>query len=246
MENSATPRPERLPGYDGGPLTHRPELLDQPLFWWEHLYSSVREEEAEDLLFGADPDAVDDFRQQMGEEGAWPVFTVPLAAGRLHVVHRIDEDPGIDFLVHRPEWAQAELVARLDGHFMGPGLSWSELVAAADSALAGGSTDDPDCRLLLLLPALGDSAVPDGAVERLAAALRPRTGVEDPDGFAVALLEQQEPWGPVRWTTGGDGSRINDGGWSPRNPGNRALSPARLARVSAALAPDPGSVSPRG
>ncbi|MCY9785141.1 hypothetical protein KIK06_14745 [Nocardiopsis sp. EMB25] len=238
MADNASSHPDRPPGYDDDPLTHRPELVDQPLFWLGHLYSMVEDEETEELLFGADADAADDFHQRLHENGGWPTFTVPLTGGRLYVVHRTgDDDPGTDFLLHGPGWDRAEPLACVDGHFMGPGLSWPELVAAADT-LPGGSTDDPDSRLLLLLPAFGDSAVPDGAAERLAAALRSRTGVEDPDALAAALLERQGPWGPVRWTTTEDGSRTNDGGWSSRNPGNHfAWSPERLSRVSAALTP---------
>lgn len=63
---------------------------------------------------------------------------------------------------------------------MGPGLSWSEMTAAADNNLPGGSTTDPHARLLLLLPAFGDNAVPDDAVDRVTAALRIRTRVEQP------------------------------------------------------------------
>ncbi|MFD4737967.1 hypothetical protein ACFWNR_25050 [Streptomyces virginiae] len=63
---------------------------------------------------------------------------------------------------------------------MGPGPSRAELTAAADNGLPGGSTTDPHARLLLLLPALGDDAVPDDAVRRLAGALRARTRVASP------------------------------------------------------------------
>ncbi|WP_244258543.1 hypothetical protein [Streptomyces sp. Tu 2975] len=125
-----------------------------------------------------------------------------------------------------------------DGHFMGPALSWPELTAAADHGLPGGCTTDPDARLLLLLPALGDNDLPDDAVERLTSALRALVGVEDPEVVAAALLESQSAPGAATWTTIGDGVRVNHGSYSYRNPANGfALPPARLARVSAALAP---------
>jgi hypothetical protein len=170
---------------------------------------------------------------------AWPVFTVPLAGDhRLYVVYRaFEEDEGIDYLLHHPDWDMAERLAQDEGHLMGPGLSWAELTAAADSGLAGGSTTDRHARLLLLLPAFGDDAVPDDAVDRLTAALRARTRVEAPDRLAAALLKDQGPCGPVRWTTAEGGYRINDGGYSFRNPANRFAWPAaRLARVADALA----------
>ncbi|MEU1300158.1 hypothetical protein [Streptomyces shenzhenensis] len=121
---------------------------------------------------------------------------------------------------------------------MGPGLSWAELASAADNGSAGGSTTDPHSRLLLLLPAFGDAAIPATAAERLASALHARTAVEDPEQLAVALLEAQGPCGPTHWTTSRDGQQINDGFYSFRNPTNGfALSADRLARVTAALAP---------
>src|SRR5690349_25081790 len=98
---------------------------------------------------------------------AWPVFTVPLAGDhRLYVVYRaFEEDEGIDYLLHHPDWDAAEHLAADEGHFMDPGLSWAELTAAADNGLRGGSTTDTHARLLLLLPAFGDDAVPDDGVE---------------------------------------------------------------------------------
>ncbi|MFF7209197.1 hypothetical protein ACFZAU_01510 [Streptomyces sp. NPDC008238] len=239
MTHSAEMHPDRIPGYDGGPLAHLPELLDEPLFWLGHLYSCVQSEEAEELLFGADFDAAEDFHRRLSGRTDWPTFTVPVTAGRLHIVHRnLEGDMGTDYLVHHPGWDRAELLARDDGHFMGPGLSWPELAAAADNGLSGGSTTDPNSRLLLLWPAFGDDAVPAAASERLVAALRARTAVEDPEQLAAALLEGQGACGPARWTATGDGPRINDGRYSFRNPANRfALPPDRLARVTTALAP---------
>ncbi|MFE7760362.1 hypothetical protein [Streptomyces sp. NPDC057438] len=240
MTNSAELQPARIVGYDTGPLAYRAGLLDAPLFWLGHLSSCVQSEEAEELLFGADHDAAEDFQRRLWERGEWPAFTVPLAADhRLHVVHHtVPDDTGTDYLLHHPDWDQALLLARDDGHFMGPGLSWPELVAAADNVLPGGSTTDPHSRLLLLLPAFGDDAVPDDAVGRLADALHARTTVEDPEALASALLEDQGAAGPARWTTAGFGFSVNDGEYSFRNPANSfALSPERLARVATALAP---------
>ncbi|MFE3186044.1 hypothetical protein ACFXKR_35025 [Streptomyces violascens] len=238
--NSADLHPARIPGYDGGPLTYQAGLLDEPLFWLGHLSSCVQSEETEELLFGADHEAAGDFQQRLWERAQWPAFTVPLATDhRLHVVYRtFADDPGTDYLIHHPDWHQAELLARDDGHFMGPGLSWPELVAAAANALPGGSTTDPHARLLLLLPAFGDDAAPEDAVGRLASALHARTSVENPEALASALLEDQGAPGPAHWTTARHGFSVNDGDYSVRNPANRfALSADRLARVSTALAP---------
>ncbi|RPE36819.1 hypothetical protein EDD38_5200 [Kitasatospora cineracea] len=230
----------RTPGYGGrGAFGRFPELLDEPLFWLGHLCSWARGEVVEEMLFGADYEAAEEFHRGLSGRAEWPVFTVPVAAGRLHVVHRNAEgDVGTDYLLHHPDWDRAELLARDDGHFMGPGLSWPELTAAADNGLPGGSTVDADSRLLLLLPACGDTAVPAEAAGRLAAALRARTAVEEPERLAAALLEGQGPRGPVSWSVVGDGPRISDGRYSFRNPANPfALSADRLVRVAAALAP---------
>ncbi|WP_240926078.1 hypothetical protein [Streptomyces sp. JB150] len=238
MTNSATTHPSRIPGYDGGPFTHRPELLAQPLFWLGHLYSCAAEAEAEELLLGADEEAAAEGQRRLLEGDEWPVFTVPLRGGhRLYVVYRAaPDDPGVDYLLHHPHWERAELLAQDEGHFMGPALSWPELCAAADNGLPGGSTSDPGARLLLLLPALGDEAVPDEAAGRVAAALRACTAVEAPEALAAALLDAQGPAGAARWSTAGGVGRVSDGPYSYRNPDNHfALPPARLARVSAAL-----------
>ncbi|MGV9629120.1 hypothetical protein [Streptomyces sp. NPDC003487] len=233
-------QPARIPGYEGGPLTYQARLLDEPLFWLGHLYSCIQSEEAEELLFGADYEAAGAFQRRLWERTEWPAFTVPLAADhRLHVVYRsVTDDRGTDYLLHHPDWDRAELLARDDGHFMGPGLSWLELVAAADNALPGGTATDPHSRLLLLLPAFGDDAVPDDAAGRLADALHACTSVEDPEALAAVLLEDQGAPGPARWRNAEHGCSVNDGEYSFRNPSNLfALSADRLARVAAALAP---------
>ncbi|MBO1330904.1 hypothetical protein J3486_06475 [Streptomyces sp. VRA16 Mangrove soil] len=233
-------RRDRIPGYESGPLAHRSELLDEPLFWLGHLTPCVLvNEEAQELLWGADLDAAEAFHRELTGQARWPVFTVPVRGGRLHVVYRnLTDDRGIDHLLHPGAADRAELLASDDGHFMGPALSWSELTAAADNRLPGGSTTDADARLLLLLPAFGDADVPDDAADRVAAALDALTAVEDPQRLATLITEHQGPCGAPQWTTGPDGVRRNDGPYSYRNPANRfALPPDRLALVSAALAP---------
>ncbi|GAA2626338.1 hypothetical protein GCM10010411_74040 [Actinomadura fulvescens] len=235
--------PVQIPGYDGGPFTHRPELLDEPLFWLGHLASCAHDEETDELLFGADYEAASDCQRRVWEPADWPVFTIPLATGaRFHIVYRtLKADPGIDYLLHHPSWEQAELLAQDDGHFMGPALSWPELLAAADNSPSGGSISDPHARLLLLLPSFGDAAVPNSepsAVERPTKALRDRTRVKEPRKLAVALLGGQGQWGPAPWTTTSTGVRVNTGSLSPRNPTTDfALPLPRMARVAKALAP---------
>ncbi|WP_406841804.1 hypothetical protein ACICHK_43105 (plasmid) [Streptomyces sp. AHU1] len=238
--NSAGLHPAQIPGYDSAPLRAEAALLHEPLFWLGHLYSCAQSENAEKLLLGTHHDAADDFQCRLWERAEWPTFTIPLAAGHsLHIVHRtFVDDARTDYLLHHPDWDQAELLAQDDGHFMGPGLSWPELVAVADNGLPGGSTDDPHARLLLLLPAFGDTATSDDAFVRLTAALRARTAVEEPDVLASELMKDQGVAGPVHWTFDEHGFYINGGEYSFRNPANRfALRADSLARVASALAP---------
>ncbi|MFI0408925.1 hypothetical protein [Actinomadura sp. 3N508] len=148
-----------------------------------HLSTCTHDEDTDELLFGADYDAAEAFHSRLWEPAGW---TGGLAR------------------LHHP--------ARDDGHFMGPALSWPELTAA-DGSLPGGSTSDPDARLLLLLPCLGDEAV------------------------AAAILGGcQGQCGPVEWTAVTEGVRVNTGGYSFRDPANGfALPQAWLARVAGAL-----------
>jgi hypothetical protein len=233
--NDADLHPARIPGYHDGPFGRRPELLEERLFWMSHLYSWS----GGGRLFGAGYDWAEhrSFQQRLWQRGDWPAFTMALAGGhRIHVVYRtVQDEEGVDHLVHHPDWERAELIARDDGHFMGPGLSWPDLITAADNGLPGGTTD-PHTRLLLLLPALGDDGLPPDAVHRLAAALRTRLDRHDAEPLAAAMLDDQGLTGPVRWTSNERGTRTNDGPYSYRNPANDFALPAdRLARVSAAL-----------
>ncbi|MCX5410156.1 hypothetical protein OHA37_00015 [Streptomyces sp. NBC_00335] len=226
-----------IPGYEGRPLVHRPGLLDEPLFWPGHLYSCAHDEDTEELLFGADYDAAEEFHRELIEQAQWPVFTIPLTGGHLlHVVYRAwKDDPGVDYVLHHSSWERALLLATDDGHFMGPALSWTELLYAADNQLPGGSSADPDSRLLLLLPALGDDRTPESAAPRLAAALTALTVVEDPEALATALADGQGAAGPSRWKSK-NGVRGDNGAHSYRNPSNAfALPPEDLARISSAF-----------
>lgn len=233
------PMPIDIPGYDGGPYTHRPELLDDPLFWVGHLHSYAQDELAEELLHGEDESEAAALFNSLLAGPEWPVFTVPLVDGhRLHVVYRaFEEDEGVDYVVHHPAWKEAELITADEGCFRGPGLSWPELIGAVDNGIPSGSTDAPDARLLLLLPALGDAALPTDATARVAAALAARTRVADPDRLATALLETQGYWTGTDWSRTEDGALVSTGDYALRHTAARP--PAALNRITAALAPVP-------
>ncbi|MET7813873.1 hypothetical protein ABZT26_23835 [Streptomyces sp. NPDC005395] len=139
--------------------------MNERWFWLAHLHSWADITDAEELLYGADYEAAGAFQHRLFAQASWPTFTIPLRTGhRIHIVYRtFEEDEGVDYLLHHPDWDLAELLATEEGHFMGPGLSWPELVAAAGNALPGGTTTAPHARLLLLLPALGNDAPPNDA-----------------------------------------------------------------------------------
>ncbi|WP_329254289.1 hypothetical protein OG223_28095 [Streptomyces sp. NBC_01478] len=226
----------KIPGYEGGPLVEGGGHLDNPLFWPVHLGSCLRGEDAQRAAFGADWDAAMRLYNVLSAEKEWPTFSVPLRSGHtIHIVYRnYDGDRGVDYLIHHPTWPSAEILAVVDGHFMGPGLGWPELLSAASQQSAKG-VGDHDSRLLLLFPALGDAQLPDDAAIALTTALRTLTWIEEPADVASLLLENQGHWAPAYWTSA-NGVRINDGSHSYRNPGNAfALPGGRLLEISNAL-----------
>ncbi|MFD3455686.1 hypothetical protein ACFWVC_26360 [Streptomyces sp. NPDC058691] len=226
----------KIPGYEDGPLVQGTAYLDDPLFWPVHLGSCLRDEDAQRAAFGADWDAATELYRVLSAEREWPVFSVPLSSGHtIHVVYRnIEGDRGVDYLIHHPAWSAAETLAVDDGHFMGPGLAWPELLSTARQPVTEGIAD-PDARLLLLFPTLGDARLPDDAAVALTTALTALTVIEETAEVATMLLENQGQWSPAHWRLA-DGVWINDGGHSYRNPANTFALPAgRLSEINHAL-----------
>jgi hypothetical protein len=226
----------KIPGYEGGPLIEGGAHLDDPLFWPVHLGTCLRGEDAQRAAFGADWDAAMELYRVLSAEQEWPVFSVPLHSGHIiYVVYRnFDGDRGTDYLIHHPTWPAAEILAVDDGHFMGPGTAWPELLSAARQSSTRG-VDDPEARLLLLFPTLGDARLPADAAATLTTALAALTLIEDPAEVAGLLLKNQGQWTPAHWRLA-DGIWINDGGHSYRNPSNAfALPEGRLREISNAL-----------
>lgn len=216
-----------IPGYEADPLVEGDEYLERPLFWPCHLSSLLHAEEAQELAFGADWDAVGELGDELRSTGSWPVFTVPVGNGcAIRVVYRnFEGDIGTDYLLHDPAAREALRLASDEGSFMGPGLSWRELNAVATDART----------LLLLLPMLGDADVPPEAITRVAGALAELTWIEEPVTVAGLMLAGQGQWGPANWRER-DGVWICDGAYSHRCPHNSAsFTPEQLAKVSAAL-----------
>lgn len=226
----------QIPGYEGGPLVEGSAYLEDPLFWPVHLGTCLRGEDAQRAAFGADWDAAMELYRVLSAAHEWPVFSVPLHSGHtIYVVYRnFDGDRGVDYLIHHRTWPAAETLAVDDGHFMGPGTAWLELLSTARQPTPEG-VGDTDARLLLLFPTLGDARLPDDAAVPLTAALAALTLMEEPAEAAAMLLENQGQWEPVHWRLA-DGVWINDGAHSYRNPGNAfALPERRLREISNAL-----------
>ncbi|SDK00775.1 hypothetical protein [Streptomyces indicus] len=226
----------KIPGYEGGPLVQGDAYMSNPLFWPVHLGAGLRGEDAQRAAFGADWDAARELLSALSAQDAWPVFTVPLPSGHtIHIVYRNYEgERGVDYLIHHQTWPEAESLAAVDGHFMGPGISWPELLSTARRPAADGP-DGFDARLLLLFPALGDADIPEEATGLLTAALAALTVIEEPAEVADILVENQGLWTSAQWRWEG-GAWINDGGHSYRNPGNAfALPTERLLEISDAL-----------
>ncbi|MFJ6986221.1 MULTISPECIES: hypothetical protein [unclassified Streptomyces] len=226
----------KIPGYEGGPLVRGDAYLDDPLFWPVHLGSCLRGEDARRAAFGADRDAAMELYRVLSDEHEWPVFSVPLCSGHtIYVVYRnFVGERGVDYLIHQPAWSEAETLTVDDGHFMGPGMAWPELLSAARQSATEG-IGDADARLLLLFPTLGDALLPGDAAAALTPAIAALTLIEEPAKVARMLLENQGQWAPARWRSAG-GIWINDGGHSYRNPSNAfALPKERLLEISSAL-----------
>ncbi|MGW0087104.1 hypothetical protein [Streptomyces sp. NPDC003393] len=226
----------KIPGYEGGPLAWGDAYLADPLFWPVHLGSCLRGDDAQRAAFGADWDAAMELYRTLSAEHEWPVFSVQLRSGHtIYVVYRnVVDEWGVDYLIHQPAWSEAETLAVVDGHFMGPGMAWPELLSAARQSATEG-IGDADARLLLLFPTLGDALLPDDATAALTTALDALTVIEEPTEVARMLLENQGQWTPARWRLADD-VWINDGGHSYRNPSNAfALPEGRLLEISSAL-----------
>lgn len=63
--NSADLHAARLPGYGDEPFTHRPELLNERLFWLAHLHNWADSTDVEELLYGADYEAAGAFQRRL-------------------------------------------------------------------------------------------------------------------------------------------------------------------------------------
>lgn len=185
-----------IKGYDDGPLVAGEALLDRPGFWSNYLMpvcgGGASPARPGPEWFGDDGADADALSEVLFDPERWPVFRVPAEDGPgVVVIHRnMVGEYGIDYLLTHPGRSHAQQVASWEGELSGVGLTWEELVRLADSPppppVAEG-VQDTAARLLLGLPLLGDSDVPESAPERVSAAL---TWVGAPQATASSTAER--------------------------------------------------------
>ncbi|MFE9204227.1 hypothetical protein [Micromonospora sp. NPDC007230] len=172
---------------------------------------------------------------RLTDPDAWPVFRLGLRDGHeIDVVYRnLTGDMGTEYVLCRSGGKHKLDLANVGGHEFRPGLSWSELIAAATWSSAPYGVVEPDARLLLLLPAFGDADLPADATAMLTAALTSCGAGSRAGALAEWLLEDPEDW--PHWRQQGD-ALVCDDRYSRRNPeGPTAHSPADLLEISSAL-----------
>ncbi|WP_405443320.1 hypothetical protein OG373_37835 [Streptomyces avidinii] len=167
-----------IKGYDDGPLVAGESLLARPGFWSNYLMAMCGDGSSAACpvpeWFGDDGADTDALSEVLFDPERWPVFRVPAedGPGAVVIYRNLVGDYGIDCLLTHPGRSSAQQVASWEGDLSGPGLTWHELVRLADSpSPAAEGVEDTGARLLLVLPLLTDSDLPESAPARLSAAL---------------------------------------------------------------------------
>jgi hypothetical protein len=183
-------------------LVDRMDLVGGPVFWplflaWVGGASSAPE------AFDVDPADLSVLSDELLDQHQWPVFTVPVRDGhRVHIVLcNYPGEGGVDYLLGPADGGAAVHLAELSGHFRGPGMSWPELTATArqpDPVLSAAA------RMLLLLPALGDTETPPTAPDIISSALTSVGATRAQQTVATELLGSRRYWEPAEWHTTDD------------------------------------------
>ncbi|MEU6777623.1 hypothetical protein ABZ912_00365 [Nonomuraea angiospora] len=203
-------------GFEDCPLVDGSYLLDDPVFWALHvLQIGVIGLTDIEEAFGVDLVYAEELENQIFDDDHWPVFTVPLrSTGSIHIIYRnLDGDMGLDYVLTHPDLPHDLGLAAVAADFIGPGMSWPELITIANQPPAAGDRTllDAAGRLLILLPALGDADLPDTAVPTVAAALSELTTSPDPDHIAEILLHNDKAyWRPATWEQLSNGATVCD------------------------------------
>jgi hypothetical protein len=226
-----------VPGHLNDPVVDGSDQLGERMFWPAHLLQCTGGD-PDDLCtaFGVDEDALWAFYYRLTDEGQWPVFHIALPSGHvLYVVYRnFAEDAGYDYLLHHPDSAEPIMLATVEGHYLGPALCWSELVAVSQAPAGAAATRAPERRIGILLPVMADDDLPEDAVDVLAGALHTLGAGRQPGRLAQRLLDKQGMWGPQPWRMV-DGVPISMAPrYATRTP--EVLPNAVLAQIAEALA----------
>ncbi|MFJ8098307.1 hypothetical protein [Streptomyces griseofuscus] len=205
-----------IEGYDDGPLAAGEPLLARPGFWSNYLLEicagGTGGERPVPEWFGDDGADTEAMSETLMDPEWWPAFRVPASAGPgVVVVYRnLVGDYGIDFLLVPEGQSGVQRTAGWEGALSGTGLTWQDLVGVADSpAPATDAVNDSAARLLLVLPLLSDSDIPEGATARVSAAL---TAVGAPQNTACKTAEYllgrltSRPWHDPTWASPLSGS----------------------------------------
>jgi hypothetical protein len=213
----------KIHGYEGGPYSHHPEYFNNHLFWIGYLASFFHGPDLEEVLLGPDYEASREFMHQIYEIADWPTFVLPFDEGKtVYVVCRtLAGDAAVDLLVCRSDWLSYRVLTSTDSPSTAPALSWAELVDVAFNGTVGGSTSDPNERLLLLLPALASGDAPEDAVNTIVAALEACASIDDPQAAATMLAAQQaeSSWGESPRETCGRMSNLGRAGGTRTHEG---------------------------
>ncbi|MFG2950468.1 hypothetical protein [Streptomyces adustus] len=157
--------------HSSSPVMDGHSFLDEPGFWPAYL-ADLAEGFAPEA-FGSDAGDADAMLDTLHDPSAWPVFRVPLADGFAIIVHvnSGEEFTTTDYFLTHPDWSQDLVLASDDQDRIGPGLCWPELATLLEAPPGAAGVTDAHVRLLLLLPVLGDAAIPEEAVTAVAEAL---------------------------------------------------------------------------
>ncbi|MFI5524212.1 hypothetical protein [Streptomyces platensis] len=191
--------------------------------------------------FGSDVGDADVMLDRLHDPPEWPVFTVPLVGGFTIVMHfnSGEEFTTTDYFLTHPDCSQDLVLASDDQDRIGPGLCWPELAALVEAPPGASGVTDPHVRLLVLLPVLGDAAVPAEAMTAVVRALVAQGAPEASEALARHLLQGHPMWGAEGWWFDEDErSWLCEGDHSPRRvPLGDHLPPQQWTALEACLTP---------
>ncbi|MFJ6050872.1 hypothetical protein [Streptomyces sp. NPDC092307] len=174
-------------------------------------------------------------------ERPWPVLRIRFDGGHTaYAVYANEEDENnVEFFVRHPQWGRLGHLGQCGADDARPGLSWPELrTLATRTQYDGEGLTDPSERLLLLLPMLGDAALPAEARDVVARALA-HCGIRaDAAGdLAATLVGEPDPAGEPRWTaTEADPIAVCSSPYSPRRvPLALGITPEQARALATAL-----------